>query len=40
MKAYGIHAIPSNFLVDPNGIIIAKNLHGPELQKKLEELFN
>jgi peroxiredoxin len=39
MKTYGIRAIPANFLIDPNGIIIAKNLHGPELQKKLAELF-
>lgn len=40
MKTYGIRAIPANFLVDPNGIIIAKNLHGNELEKKLSELFN
>jgi peroxiredoxin len=40
MKAYGIRAIPANFLVDPNGIIVAKNLHGDELQKKLAELFD
>jgi peroxiredoxin len=36
---YGVHAIPSNFLVDPNGIIIAMNLHGPQLEEKLAELF-
>ena len=40
MKSYGIRAIPANFLVDPNGIIVAKNLHGPELEKKLSEIFN
>lgn len=40
MKTYGIRAIPSNFLVDPNGIIVAKNLHGPELQKRLAEIFD
>ncbi|TCD26511.1 hypothetical protein EZ456_13030 [Pedobacter psychrodurus] len=40
MKTYGIRAIPANFLVDPNGIIVAKNLHGDELQKKLAELFD
>lgn len=38
MKAYGIRAIPSNFLVDPNGIIIAKNLRGEELHRKLAEI--
>jgi peroxiredoxin len=37
-KTYGIRAIPSNYLIDPNGIIVAKNLHGEELQKKLKEI--
>lgn len=36
---YGIEAIPANFLIDPNGKIIAKNLRGPDLDKKLGELF-
>lgn len=36
---YGIQAIPQNFLVDPNGKIIGKNLRGEALQKKLESLF-
>ncbi|MBS1597367.1 MAG: AhpC/TSA family protein [Bacteroidetes bacterium] len=36
---YGIQAIPQNLLVDPQGKIIAKNLHGDELEKKLTELF-
>ena len=35
---YGIESIPQNFLIDPNGKIIAKNLRGPELQEKLCEL--
>lgn len=35
---YGIKAIPQNVLVDPNGIIIAKNLHGEDLKKKLREI--
>ena len=34
-KLYGVRAIPANFLVDPNGKIIAKNLHGDELGKTL-----
>ncbi|ULQ56450.1 AhpC/TSA family protein [Flavihumibacter rivuli] len=38
-KLYGINAIPQNFLVDPNGRIIGKNLRGEELQRKLQELF-
>ena len=35
---YKISSIPQNFLVDPNGKIIAKNLRGEELQSKLCEL--
>lgn len=37
-KLYGIDAIPSNFLVDPTGKIIARNLRGEELNKKLSEI--
>jgi peroxiredoxin len=36
--AYGINAIPQSFLVDPNGIIIAKNLRGDDLVEKLKEV--
>jgi hypothetical protein len=32
---YGITTIPSNFLIDPSGKIIAKDLRGEELEKKL-----
>jgi len=39
-KKYGVKGIPSNFLLDPNGKIIGKNLRGEKLQKKLEEIFN
>jgi len=35
---YGVRAIPQNLLLDPNGIIIAKDLRGEALLKKLEEL--
>ncbi|SKB36726.1 Peroxiredoxin [Sphingobacterium nematocida] len=35
---YGIKAIPQNFLIDPQGKIVAKNLHGDSLEKKLKEL--
>ena len=34
---YGIRAIPQNFLLDPEGKIIAKNLNGEELDAKLAE---
>jgi len=36
---YGIESIPQNFLIDPDGKIIGKNLRGAELQSKLCELF-
>lgn len=37
-KQYGIRSIPQNFLVDPNGKIIGKNLRGEELHQKLKEV--
>lgn len=37
-KLYGVRAIPANYLVDPNGIIVARNLHGEELQTTLKSL--
>lgn len=38
-KTYGINAIPFSILLDPNGVIIAKNLRGNALEAKLEEIF-
>lgn len=35
---YGVTGIPQNYLIDPNGIIIAKNLRGENLEKELEKL--
>lgn len=35
---YVVRAIPQNFLIDPNGKIIGKNLRGEDLENKLEEL--
>ena len=37
-KIYGVNSIPHSILLDKNGIIIAKNLRGEELVKKLSEL--
>ena len=37
-QQYGINAIPQNFLVNPEGKIVAKNIKGEELQKTLEEI--
>jgi peroxiredoxin len=38
VKLYGINGIPQNFLIDPNGKIIGKNLKGDELEQKLSEV--
>jgi thiol-disulfide isomerase/thioredoxin len=35
---YGIHAVPTSFLLDKNGKIIAKDLRGEQLEEKLKEL--
>ena len=35
-KLYGVSAIPHNVLLDPNGIIVAKNLRGEKLAETLE----
>jgi peroxiredoxin len=35
---YGVMQIPSNFLIDGDGIIVAKNLKGQFLDNKLKEL--
>jgi len=37
-KLYGVNSIPSNVLLDQNGVIIARNLRGEDLHKKLEEV--
>ena len=35
---YGVEGIPDSFLIDQNGIIVARDLRGKELDKKLTEL--
>lgn len=37
-QLYHVSGIPYNILVDPDGKIVAKNLRGPDLEKKLCEL--
>jgi peroxiredoxin len=37
---YGVKAIPMNFLLDKNGIIVARGLRGEELVSKLVELLH
>jgi len=36
-QIYQVHSIPTNFLIDGDGIIIAKGLRGNSLKKKLKE---
>ena len=38
VRTYGVNSIPTNFLVDANGIIIAKELRGPALEAALEKI--
>lgn len=35
---YGVKGIPQNYLIGPDGKIVASNLRGEALHKKLEEL--
>ncbi len=37
-KQYGIQSIPQNLLIDPKGKIVAKNIRGEDLHKKLQEI--
>lgn len=38
VKVFGVKSIPFNFLIDPDGKLVAVNLHGKALSKKLQEL--
>ncbi len=37
-KLYGVRGIPANFLIDGDGVIVAVNLRGEDLEKKLRKL--
>ena len=39
-QLYGVNSIPHSVLLDPQGVIVAKNLRGQELHDKLGELLN
>ena len=39
-RLYHINAIPSNFMIDPQGNIIAKNITGGDLEEFLNKTFN
>ena len=38
VEKYAIRTIPANFLISPEGMIVAKDLRGEELEKKLAEV--
>ncbi len=40
VEQYALQGIPANFLLDPEGRIVAKNLRGEELHEKLAELLD
>jgi thiol-disulfide isomerase/thioredoxin len=37
-KTYGIRSVPSTVLVDREGKVVARNLRGSDLERKLEQL--
>jgi len=39
-RLYHIQAIPSNFIISPQGIIVAKNITGTDLEEFLNKTFN
>jgi peroxiredoxin len=39
-RLYHIEAIPSNFMIDPSGTIVAKNITGGDLEEFLNKTFN
>lgn len=39
-EVYEIEGIPDNVLIDPDGIIVARDLRGPELDRCLSEIFD
>lgn len=40
LSQFAVTVLPTSFLVDPDGRIIAKNLRGDALMQKIKELFN
>ncbi len=39
-ELYNVKAIPATFILDANGVIVARDLRGAELKAKVEELLN
>jgi thiol-disulfide isomerase/thioredoxin len=40
VRLYNVHTVPANYLYDPEGKIIGSNLHGRNLQIKLNQIFS
>ncbi len=40
VKEYGVTVVPTSFLIDKEGKVIANNLRGEALQKKMADIFN
>lgn len=40
VRLYGVQGVPQNFLIDPQGKIIARGLRGQDLEKRLEEIYS
>ena len=38
-KLYYVRSIPANFLIDPDGKIVARNIRGQALEQKLNEIY-
>jgi hypothetical protein len=38
VEQYRVNAIPNTYLLDRDGVILARNLHGKELEEMLEKL--
>ena len=38
-KLYGVQSIPSNFLIDPKGIVVGRNLRGNDLINTLSQIY-
>jgi thiol-disulfide isomerase/thioredoxin len=39
-KLYQVSAIPATFILDENGVILTRDLRGPMLEQKIEELLS
>jgi len=38
-KTFLMNGIPDNFLLDPNGVIVARGLRGDQVEEQLNKIF-